>query len=88
MEAKMAKFELPGAAIDAMKLVYDGGYVYEVGVANLLMVVHYNYPELINIGMVPEDFPLERKPIFVAALTEQGKEYVDGLSSDKSRNDG
>ncbi len=80
--------DLPEECINAMLRVYNGGYVFDVHEANLLTFVELNHPEFIIIGGVPEDFPLKRKPIYSAVLTQSGREFIDELYRDQSRDDG
>jgi hypothetical protein len=78
-DRKMAEFELPEGCVEAMLQVYYGGYIFDVGVANLLTFVQINHPELIEIGQPTEPLPMKRQPMFAAILTAAGREYVDAL---------
>lgn len=73
------QFELPEEAIEAMKSVYDGGFVFDVRLANLLAFVEIHYPDFIIIGDDSKYFPTNPKPIFAVVLTTKGKEFIDEL---------
>lgn len=75
----MGEVELPEWCIEAMRGVYDGAWVIDPGVGNILLLVQFKQPELIDIFDAPEEIIEKHHAIFGAVLTEQGREYVDAL---------